>query len=179
MSTHRNFKPIFGAYVCCLFIIISCGGGGGGGDAGGGDENRNSTDPLAKFILTATVSDTFTSINNRLVTPSPGNVFLPYLVSVTNNADFTILSSADTSAYFALISDSGFVFPAENTSSAAWRENRPVWSSGDIPPGETRQGWIIFNVPPDIVPQTLIYDVLERTGPGRARTVGTLSLPLD
>jgi len=132
-----------------------------------------------KVILTIEQSQRFTEIENQLVTPGEGRIFLGLLVAIKNTSDKIIDGgSEDPHATFRLETVNGYTIPAENTSSDAWRKNRMVWATQEIMPGEIKRGWLIFTIPKDDSPSQLIFDVAEKTGPYSSLLLGRNRIPV-
>lgn len=143
--------------------------------------NRQQTNQDKTFVsITIEQKDEFKAISNPDLTPGHGKRFVSYLVSIRNTSAKPIYGgSSDPHASFEIVTVSGYVIQAENTSSQAWKDNRMVWNAGDIPPGEVRKGWVVFSVPENDNPKHLTFHVAEIVEPHSTTKIGSVSVPLN
>mgnify|MGYP001613320286 CR=1 FL=1 len=119
----------------------------------------------------------FLDIGNKYVNPREGNKYIAFLVVIENSSKLVIWGgTCDYSHIFEATTDDDYVIKAENTASEAWRKNRSVWCVSEIPPGETRKGWVVFSIPMRAYIKNITFEVDEIIGPSQTRQRGKLKI---
>ena len=135
---------------------------------------------LNKIKFSIEKKDRFSSIENRNVKPNDGDIFLAFLVAISNQTSMNLYGGGcDYHSSFKLLTEDGYTISAENTASEAWRQNRQVWCNDEIPPDETRRGWIVFSLSETKKIKSITFDVCEITGPSKLRAIGKQKISLD
>jgi hypothetical protein len=145
-----------------------------------GKKGNLQTSIADKIELNILTQERFSNIENPYEKPNRGNVFLAFLIIITNNSDVLIYGGSwDYHNTFTLISRDGYVIQAENTASEAWRQNRQVWNADTIPPNETRKGWIVFQIPENAFLKYLNFRICKVNSPNRLTELDTLKISLE
>jgi hypothetical protein len=121
--------------------------------------------------------DDYLISKNQFIQPIKGNKYIGFLISISNNSNLVLYGG--TCGYnntFEILTADNYIIKADNIGCALKDNSKIEWCVNDIPPGETRRGWIFFSIPENTYVKNLIFNADEIIGPQRIRTIGKIKI---